>query len=158
MKLLIDYEALLGKAPMAMRRVTALFTRAGLTPVDVASDGKTRRIAGISFREVTFSFADNQKLALRIKATGDVYEARINGKAVPVSKQDDMAKAVTELVKMLDTGRARFQKRLAAMVMKPPEGLKTAAPKLREVLQQQISEVDEQIAAAKEELAALQAA
>lgn len=159
MKLLIDYEALNpAKVATAMRRVTQLFVRAGLEVLSLASDGKTRRIAGVSFREVEMTFADSQRLGLRIKATGDVYEVRINGKVVPVSGQEDPAKAVAELVKMLDTGRAKFQKRMAAMKMTPPEGAKTAAPKLRETLVAQIAEVDAEIATATEELAALQAA
>lgn len=156
MKLLIvDYEGLARNAAAAMKRVTSLLERAGLKVVDVASDGKTRRLAGVSFREVTISFADSQKLALRVKATGDVYEVRINGKQTPVSQQDDAAKAIGELAGLIDRGRARFQKRLAAMRMRPPESARTAAPKLKERLQQQIAEVDSQIEAAKEELAEL---
>lgn len=158
MKLLVDYEGLARNAATAMKRITALFERAGLKVVDVASDGRTRRIAGVSFREVTFSFADSQALAMRVKATGDVYEVRLNGKPVPVSQQDDAAKAVAELVLMLDRSRARFQRRLAALQMRPPEGAKTAAPKLREALTQQLEQVNQEIEAATEELAALEAA
>lgn len=157
MKILADYEALATNAKNAMRRVTALFQRAGLPVIDVACDGKTKRIAGISFRIVTLSFADSQHIELRIKATGDVYEVRLNGKVQPVKAQDDPNKAVAELVAMLDTGRAKFQKRQAAMQMKPPEGAKSAAPKLRETLVSQIAEVDAQIKDATEELAALRA-
>jgi hypothetical protein len=158
MKLNIDYEALATGAANAMRRVTSLLTRAGAVVIDVSSDGKTRRIAGISYREVTYTFADSQSLALRIKATGDVYEVRINGKVTPVKSQDDPAKAVAELLGMLDKTRDRHQKRLAALAMKPPDGAKTAAPKLRDALASQIAEVETQITAAAEELAALQAA
>lgn len=159
MKLLIDFDALIpGKVQHAMRRVLQLFARADLKVVDVATDGKVRRQSSVSFREVVLSFADSQKLALRVKATGDVYEVQINGRKVPVSAQEDPARAVAELVKMLDTGRARFQKRLAAMQMKPPEGAKTAAPKLRDALVSQIAQVQESIEVAREELAALQAA
>lgn len=158
MKLLIDFESLNGKPEKAMLPVTRLFTRAGMTPVSVMSDGKSRRLAGVSFREVSMTFSDNQTLALRVKATGDVYEVRVNGRMTPVSNQTDPAKAVAELVKMLDTGRARFQKRLAAMAMKPPAGIKTAAPKLKEALTAQIAEVDAAIEGAREELAELQAA
>lgn len=158
MNLLIEYESLApGKVQSAMRRVLSLFARAGLKVIDVAADGKTQRTAGVSFREVGLTFADSQKLALRVKATGDVYEVRINDRKVPVSAQSDPARAVAELVKMLDTGRARFQKRLAAMQMKPPEGAKTAAPKLRETLVAQIAEVDAEIESAREELAAIEA-
>lgn len=158
MKIVLDFDALATNAANAMRRFTALFQRAGLPVLDVASDGKTRRVASISYREVSLSFADSQKLLLRVKATGDVYQLLVNGKVTPVKEQDDPTKAVAELVGILDKGRARFQKRLAAMAMKPPEGAKTAAPKLRETLVKQIAEVDAQIESATEELAALQAA
>lgn len=159
MKLLIDFDALVpGKVHTAMRRVLQLFARADLKVVDVASDGRVRRQSGISFREVTLSFADSQKLTLRIKATGDVYEVQINGRKVPVSAREDPARAVAELVKMLDTGRARHQKRLAAMQMRPPEGAKTAAPRLRDALKAQVAELDAAIGSAREELASLQAA
>jgi deoxycytidylate deaminase len=155
MKLLIDYELLATNAERAMRKVTALFVRAGLEIISVGSNGKAARIAGISYREATYTFADNQTLSLRIKVTGDVYEVRINGKVVPIKEQDDPTKAAAELVAMLDKTRARHQKRLAALKMVPPEGAKTAAPKLREKLVQQIAEVDAAIDAAKEELAEL---
>ena len=158
MKLIIDYEGLATNVTSAVRRVTAMLTRSGAVVIDTASDGKTRRIAGISYREVAFTFADSQKIALRIKATGDVYEVRVNGKVTPVKSQDDPVKAVTELVNLLDKGRTRHQKRLAALAMKPPEGAKTAAPKLRDTLTSQIAEVDAQIVAATEELATLTAA
>lgn len=158
MKIILDFDGLASNATAAMRRVTALFQRANLPVLDVASDGKTRRVASISYREVTLSFADSQKLALRVKSTGDVYQLLLNGKVTPIKEQDDPAKAVAELVAMLDKSRARFQKRLAAMAMKPPEGAKTAAPKLRDTLNTQIAEVREQIVAAKETLAELQAA
>lgn len=158
MKLIIDYEGLATNVSNAVRRVTTMLTRAGAVVIDTASDGKTRRIAGISYREVTFTFADSQKIALRIKATGDVYEVRVNGKVTPVKSQDDPVKATTELANLLDKGRDRHQKRLAALAMKPPEGAKTAAPKLRDALTSQIAEVDAQIEVATEELATLKAA
>lgn len=157
MKLLIDYELLATSAERAMRKVTALFTRAGLDIVSVGSNGKTARIAGVSYREVIYSFADSQTLSLRVKATGDVYEVRVNGKVVPIQEQDDPAKAVAELVSMLDKSRARHQKRMAALKMAPPEGAKTAAPTMKAKLVQQIAEVDAEIEAAKQELAELSA-
>lgn len=157
MKILVDYEGLAANAANAMRKVTALFERSGLSVIKVECDGKTKRVAGISYRTVTLSFADSQHIELRVKATGDVYEVRLNGKVQPIKSQDDPSKAVAELVAMLDTGRAKFQKRQAALQMKPPEGAKTAAPKMRDTLTQQIATLDAEINAATEELAALQA-
>lgn len=156
MNLLIDFDALARNAKTAARRMLSLFQRAGLEVVDAAHDGKVRRTAGVSFRELVLSFADSQTLTLRIKATGDVYQVLLNGKVTPLAEQDDAAKAVAELVKLLDKSRAKHQKRLAALAMKPPEGIKTAAPKLEQKLTEQIAEVDAQIESAREELAALQ--
>jgi hypothetical protein len=157
MSIQIDYEALASNAKSAARLVVTLFERAGLPIVDVSSDGKSKRMAGIGYREVVFTFEDSQKLTLRVKATGDVYEARINNKPVPVAAQDDAPRAVAELVNLLDRVRAQFQRRLAALQMRPPEGIKTAAPKLLDTLKSQLAQVEEQIVSATEELSALQA-
>lgn len=157
MKLLIDYEGLATNATRATKAVTALLKRAGVEVIKAESDGRTRRIAGISYREVLLTFADSQSLGLRVKATGDVYEVRVNGKLTPVKEQDDSAKAAVELATLLDRTRAKFQKRMAAIAMKPPEGAKTAAPRLIEVLRAQVAELDQQIEAATAELAELRA-
>lgn len=158
MQLLIDYEALAGNAAAALKRLVAMFEKAGLTVVDATSDGRAKRSAGISFREAVLTFADSQKLTLKVKATGDVFQVALNGKASPVSQQDDPTQAVAELASMLDSSRARFQKRLAALQMKPPEGAKTAAPRIRQQLEAQVAELDTQIADAQQEVAALTAA
>lgn len=157
MKLTIDFNGLATNAGKAMARVTSLFVRNGLPVLDVSSDGRPKRAAGITYREVVMTFQDSQKLTLRIKATGDVYQVLLNGRVTPVAQQDDPGKAVAELAGLLDKSRARFQKRMALLVMKPPEGARTAAPRLREALQQQVAELDQQIAEARDELAELRA-
>lgn len=157
MKLLIDYEGLATNATRAAKALTTMLLRAGVEAIKVESDGRTKRIAGISYRELVFTFADSQSLALRIKATGDVYEVRVNGKVTPIKEQDDAKKAAAELAGLLDRTRAKFQKRMAAVLMKPPEGAKTAAPRLIETLRAQVAELDQQIEAATAELAELQA-
>lgn len=157
MNLLIDYEQLATNPTVAMRKVTQLMQRAGAQALKVEGAG-TKRVAGISYREVTMTFADSQTMGLRIKATGDVYQVLLNGKIVPVKEQDDFAKACSELALMLDKNRLKFQKRMELLKMKPPEGIKTAAPRLLDVLTKQVQDLDVQIADARTELAELQAA
>lgn len=157
MKVQVDFESLASNPANAMRRVTQMFMRAGVTIIKVESDGKAKRAAGIGYREVVMSFADSQHLTLRVKATGDVFQVLVNSRLTPIKEQDDPTKSVAELIGLLDAGRAKFQRRLAAIQMRPPEGAKTAAPKLREALQSQIAQVETEIEAATAELAELQA-
>lgn len=153
--ILIDFDALQGAPDRAMKRVVQLLNRAGAQVLKVESDGRTRRAASIAYREVLISLADSQQVSMRVKQSSDIYEVRLNGKAVPIKAQDDPTKAIQEIVAMLDTGRAKHQKRMAAVAMKPPEGMKTAVPKIKDRLTEQIRAVDEEIVAAKEELAEL---
>jgi predicted amino acid-binding ACT domain protein len=158
MKLLIDFDALATNPTNALRKFTQVLTRVGIAVLNVESDGKTKKLVGVSYREATLTFADSQTLALKVKETGDVFEVRLNGKVVPVKAQDDFNAAAKELANLLDTGRAKFQKRLSLMQMRPPEGAKTAAPTLRARLQTQFDELGVAIEDATQELAALQAA
>lgn len=153
--LLIDFEALATNPSKALRRVVQIFTRAGLQVVDAVSDGKTKRSASVKYREATINLSDGQAVTLRVKESGDIGQVQINGKLVPIAAQDDPARAVQEIVAKLDAGRAAFQKRQAALQMKPPEGIKTAAPKLEATLVEQIAEVDAAIEGARKELSDL---
>lgn len=156
MKILIDYQQLTpGTAERALVQVTKQLASAGLTVVSVGADGKPKRVGEVSYREVLLTFADSQTLALRIKNTGDVFQVLINGKLTPIAEQDDARAAIREIALLIDRARAAFLKRLAAIQMRPPEGAKTAAPRMEATLKAQIAEVDAQIAQAKEELAAL---
>lgn len=156
MKILIDYQQLTpATAERALVQVTKLLASAGLTVVSVGADGKPKRVGEVSYREVLLTFADSQTLALRIKNTGDVFQVLINGKLTPIAEQDDARAAIREIALLIDRARAAFLKRLAAIRMRPPEGAKTAAPRMEATLKAQIAEVDTQIAQATEELAAL---
>lgn len=154
--ILIDFALLATDAARALRKVTQQFQRAGLPVLKAESDGRNKRTASISYREAVLSFEDSQQVLMRIKASGDIYQVLINGRLTPIKDQDDHAAAIKEIVAKLDKGRQAYQKRLAAMQMKPPEGIKTAAPKLKDALQAQLKSVTEQIAAAESELAQLQ--
>ncbi|NDY89699.1 defense against restriction DarA-related protein [Ideonella livida] len=152
MELLIDFEGLATNPEKALRRVVQIFARADLTVLGVESDGKTRRAAAVKYRQARINFADGQSVALRIKESGDIAQVLINDKLVPVASQGDPLRAADEIVNRLDTGRAAFQRRQAALKMDPPEGVKTAAPKLEAELTQQIAAVDEAISVAKQTL------
>lgn len=153
--LLFSFDDMKGSDKPA-KELTRWFKRAGQQVVSVDVKPSVQRAAGISFREMLLSFADSQTITLRIKQTGDIYQVMLNGRAVPLRNPDNHSDAVSELVKLMDKGRAIFQKKLAAVKVALPATIRTAAPKIQEVLTQKrdalkvaIAAVDEEIAKAK---------
>ena len=134
------------------------FEQAGALVSSVDVDAKVKRVAGVSFRDVHFGFADSQTLSFGIKETGDVYQVKVNGRLTPLKHQDDHLKAIGELVAAMAKGRAKFQAALAKVKVELPKSIRTAAPKIEVALREQIATVDEAIVAAQERLAELQPA
>lgn len=155
--LLFNFDDL-GNKDKATKAVEKAFTRAGLEVASVRVDPKLKRSAGVTYRELLITFNDSQMATLRIKRTGDIFQVLLNKKVVPIANQDDHAKAVGELVALVERGRSAFQKKLAKIKPKLPERIKTAAPKMEVVLVQQRDDLLEAIDAAQTELAAIRAA
>ncbi|MBY0475390.1 MAG: hypothetical protein K2Q13_10085 [Nitrosomonas sp.] len=118
----------------AAKEAEKYFARAGAHVIQQDVLTAAKRAAGISFREMLLTFADSQKVILRIKQTGDIFQVLLNNKILPIKNQDDHVKAISEIVAAMDSGRTKFQKLLAAVKIKPPAGIRTAAPKMEQVL------------------------
>lgn len=133
----------------AVKRIAQAFTRAGAPVVSIDVDPKTQRSSGVSFRNLHLTFADSQKVTLSIKQSGDIWRTLINGAVVPLKAQDDQKKAVAELVKLLDAGRAKHQAKMARVKAELPKGIRTAAPRMEVALQAKAADLDTQIVEAK---------
>lgn len=133
----------------AVKKLVQAFTRAGSPVATTDTDGKARRTAGVSYRELAMTFTDNQKAVFSIKQSGDIYQVKLNGSVVPLKNQSDQVKAVGEIVQMLDAGRAKFQAKMARVKVAMPKGIKTAAPKLEVKLQEESARLDARIAEAQ---------
>lgn len=131
----------------ALRTFTRAFGRQGANVVQTEVPQRIKRTAGISYKEVNLTFADSQTVTLCIKKTGDIFQVKLNGKALPIRNQDDQKKAIKEIVDAMDSGRAAFQRKLAKTQVKIPSGIKTAAPKMEEVLNEKVSSLKEAIEA-----------
>lgn len=139
----------------AAKQVTKYFSRAGANVVSQDVSTQVKRTSGISYREMTLVFADSQKIVFRIKQSGDIYQVLLNSKLTPIKHQDDHVGAVTELVQIMDAGRTKFQIKLAAAQVRIPPAIKTAAPKMLQVLTEKRDGLKNAIAAVREEIAAL---
>ena len=142
----------------AVKQALKHFSRAGANVVQADVNPSTKRAAGVSYREMTLTFADSQKITLRIKPSGDIFQVLLNDKAMPIKSQSDHAKAIAEMVQAMESGRAKFQKALAAAAVKLPPSIRTAAPKMEQVLTEKRDALQGAIAAVREETVKLQGA
>lgn len=152
--LLFSFEDLSDK-DKALRQIQRTFTRMGANVVQTDIPSGTKRRAGISYKEVTLTFADGQTVTFCVKKTGDIFQVKLNNKALPIRNQEDQKKALQEIVDAMDKGRTSFQKRQAMIKVQPPKTVRTAAPKMQEVLSNRKAELQVAIEEAKTELASI---
>jgi hypothetical protein len=152
--LLFSFEDLSVK-DKAAKQAMRYFSRAGANVVQQDVSASVKRTSGISYREMMLTFADSQTVTVRIKQSGDIYQVLLNGKVLPIKSQDDHVAAIREIVQAMDAGRTKFQKALTTIKIKPPPGIRTAAPKLEEVLTKKRDSLKEAIASVREEITTL---
>ena len=113
---------------LSIKAAKRLFTQAGAPVVSVEIEEKLRRSAGISYRNVSFAFGDSQVVMMSVKATGDIFQVKLNGKVLA------LARASVSL----------------------PAPVKTAAPRMLEQLRVVLADKLEALELAKEWLVTLQ--
>ena len=155
--LLFTFEDLTVK-DKAAKQAIRYFSRAGANVVQQDIPSALKRSSGVTYREMALTFADSQTVVLRIKQSGDIFQVLLNGKVLPIKNQDDHVKAIAEIVQAMDAGRSKFQKILAAARVKPPAGIRTAAPKMEQVLTDKRDALKSAIAAVRAEISGLTAA
>lgn len=155
--LVFSFEDMGLKSDKATRDLKKYFIRAGNGTFTADAIPTIKRTSGVSYREMLLTFLDNQQVIMRIKQSGDIFQVLLNGKVIPITNQDDHVKAIAEIAKALDAGRTKFNEQLAKAQVKPPAGIRTAAPKMEEKLTAQRDALKAVIATVKEEAAKLRA-
>lgn len=151
----IDYEAIVdgGDVPKEIKKA---FARLGNHVIKVETSGKAKRTAGVSYKELSMYFADNQQVMLRVKATGDIYQVLVNDKDIPIKNQDDFTRAIAEIDQVLNKGRAAFQKKLAKASIEVPKSIRTATPNQEKILTEKRDALKEAIRAVENEIQAIE--
>ncbi|MCO7216890.1 hypothetical protein [Halomonas sp. OfavH-34-E] len=152
--LLFSFDEL-NRKDKAVKQLEKHFTRAGAAPVSVEVEPRIKRTSGVSYREVSLTFADSQVVKLRIKKPGDIFQVLLNKKVMPLRHQDDHPKAIGEIVKAMDSGRSAFQKRLAKAKVQLPKRMKTSAPRMEKRLEEKRDALKEAVEDARQQLAEL---
>lgn len=77
------------------------FTKLGYPAASVEAKNTAKRESGMLVKTFTLTFDDGQKLLVKVKAGGTIYQVKLNNKVVPVRHVDDMKKAVGEMIDYL---------------------------------------------------------
>lgn len=143
-------------AAKALKKVSQIMIRAGQPVVSSEFNEKSRRVAGVTYREATLTVASGQMVVLRVNLTGDIFQVKLNGAQLPIKNQTDSASAVAEIAAMLEKNQVAFQKAQARKQIALPKGMTTPTPKQAVVYAERVAQLDTQIAERKANVADLQ--
>lgn len=106
-----------------LKPVIKKFEALGLTVDDVEATNKAKRESGFLLKTATVIFASGQKLMVKAKAGGGVFQVKLNGRVLPIKAVDDLGKAVEEVTTHVKANEAAFlkQKEKKAGVVRVPK-------------------------------------
>jgi hypothetical protein len=139
----------------SVKELVKLFAKVNAKAIDVKVDKKPSTKAGTVYRNVALTFADSQRITLGFKETGDVFEARLNGKMLPLASQDEAQETVKELANAMAARRAAFQRAMLKVRLPNPSPARTSKAKMLEDKIERRDALKDAITHAGDELAAL---
>ena len=144
--LLFSFDDLSDKNKV-VQKVKKQFEKLNLTVTAVDVPQQIKRTAGVSYREVSMTFADSQIVTLRVKKTGDIFTVLLNKKAIPIKNQDDQTKGLKEIADAVVKNQSAFQRKLARIaVAVPTKGMRSTVS----VVERQASKIEEMKSAIEE--------
>jgi uncharacterized protein (DUF3084 family) len=82
----------------------------GLKITDIKATNRPKRESGFLTKAAMFEFDTGQKLMVRVKADGTVFQVKLNNRVIPIRHVDDMGKAVKEIVDAVQDNARAFVK------------------------------------------------
>ena len=77
------------------------FAKGGYKIASVEANNRAKRESGFAIKNFTLTFEDGQKMLVRVKGDGTVFQVKLNNRVVPIKHVDDMDKAITEMCNYL---------------------------------------------------------
>lgn len=111
-----------GLMPLAKK-----FERWKLEVSDIEATNKPRRESGMQIKSAMFIFKTGQKLEVKVKTSGTIFQIKLNGKVLPIKHVDDMDKAIIEIVDYVQDNEKAYLKAQARRVAKLAAGEKKPA-------------------------------
>jgi chromosome segregation ATPase len=111
-----------------------------------------KREDGFQIKSAMFTFDSGQKLEIKIKADGSIYQVRLNGKVIPVKNSQDidepanLKKAVREVADRIKQNEAAYTKQMARRMKK----VKDTGPRASTSVTKRLAETKEVLSALQE--------
>jgi hypothetical protein len=129
MALKIDFEKF---NEAGLKPVLTAFKRAGLPVSEVSGTNRAKRESGFLTKTVTFLMKSGQKLIVKAKAGGGIYQVKLNSKVLPIKAVDNMDKALKEVIRHTKANEEKYKKAKAKRDAKLKDK-KIPLPKLKPV-------------------------
>lgn len=91
-----------------LRPTATKFEKHGLKVVKIEGGNTARRESGFLVKDATFTFEDGQKMVIRVKADGTVFQVRLNKKVIPLKHVDDVDRAIVEMVDYVQDNAKKY--------------------------------------------------
>jgi flagellar biosynthesis chaperone FliJ len=134
---------------VGLKAVLDKFNKADLPVADVVADNKAKRESGFQVKTAAINFESGQKLIVKAKAGGSIFQVKLNNKVLPIKHVEDLDKAVDEVISYVKENEKNYEKQLARQKVKVPT-IKVANASVAEQITQYQTTVDETTAANEE--------
>lgn len=136
----IDFEKF---NEIGLKPIIKEFEKEGLPVAGVEGSNVAKRESGFLCKTAIFEFESGQKLHLKAKADGGIFQVKLNAMTVPIKNVDDLDKAVKEVIAFVEKNEATYLKRK----QKELEKLKIAVPKIKSVRTSTVQQTEQMQAA-----------
>ena len=139
-----------------------MFNLGGVEVDTLKSNNIAKRESGVSVKTADVTFKSGQKLQLKIKANGTIFQAKLNGKVVPIKQDVDLPTVLVGVAKTVKESEAAYlkrkEKRLERAAAAAKKGLdspavKTSTKAMIEELSASVAEQKEAFGGVQEQLA-----
>lgn len=93
-----------------LQPVVKKFEQKGYKIIQVDANNRARRESGFAIKNFTLTFEDEQKLLVRVKGDGTVFQVKLNNRVMPVKHVDDIDKAISEMCMYLYDNAKTFER------------------------------------------------
>ena len=136
MLLTYDYDEFNKKG---LLKLTKQFDKEGLPVAEVKSDNKPKRETGFQVKTAMIMFESGQKLEIKAKAGGNIFQWKLNNKILPVKNYMQLDTAMKEVVSFVKDNEPNYQKQKEKQLAKTKVAVPTIKPVNTTVAEQTVA-------------------